>query len=85
MADGPVLLEGGAVEESQGAHGLIESGPGGVLLADQEELIGPDLLRSQKGGRFSEVLSELGHRPEVGVDRVGREVANLHVFDHSLS
>ena len=48
------------------------------------EEIGPDMLGSEAIRGGVEMLGEPGDIAEIAVDGVGREVANLHVFEHAL-
>jgi hypothetical protein len=36
-------------------------------------------------GRLAEVLGERGDPINIGLDRVGREIAEFHLLDHSLA
>jgi len=58
MLDDPVLLEGGAVEKSQGADGLVKAAPGHPLLVNQIQLVIADLFRPKQFRRFVEVTGE---------------------------
>src|SRR5262249_17988476 len=81
----PLLAEGGAVEEAEGGEGLVVIAPGGVLLLDEEEEVGPDIGRPRALGRLAEVLGEGGDALDVDLDGQGRVVAESHVLDHSLA
>ena len=56
-----------------------------MLLLDEEEEIGPDIVAAEKLGRLAEVLGEGADARDVDFDGPGREVAELHVLDHSAS
>ena len=56
-----------------------------MLLLDEEEEVGPDFVRAQMLGRLAEVLGERGDPVDVGLDGPGREIAEFHVLDHSLT
>jgi hypothetical protein len=56
-----------------------------VLAFDEENEVSPDFLRAQELGRLAEVLGECGDPVDVSLDRVGREIAEFHVLDHSLT
>ncbi len=71
-----------AVEEPQGAHGLIDVRPR-ALLADQMQLVGAHLVKAQLGGRAPKIPAELGDGIELGLLRRRREIADHHVVDHS--
>ena len=81
----PVLAESHAVEKSEGADRLAVIAPRDALLLDEENEVSPDFLRAQKLGRLAEVLGERGDPVNIGLDRVGREIAEFHVLDHSLT
>jgi len=49
------------------------------------ELAGADVLGAEVIGRGVEVLGELGDRAQIGVDGMGRVVANLQIFEHALA
>jgi hypothetical protein len=71
----------GAVEEPQGAHGLVDVRPR-ALLADQVQLVGAHLLKAQPLRGTPEIPAELGDGIEVGLLRRRREIADHHVVDH---
>jgi hypothetical protein len=66
-------------------HRLIEPGPGGLLGFHQIDLVLSDLLNPEFPRRPTEVLGELGHRPDIGLDRARRVVAHTKILDHSLT
>jgi hypothetical protein len=53
------------------------------FLFQEMELIGTDVLGSEliRGGL--KMLGELGYIAQIAIDGVGREVADLHVFEHA--
>ena len=71
-----------AVEEPQGADGLVDMRPRS-LLRDQVQLVGAHLLQPQPVRRAAEMPAELGDRIEVGLLRRRREIADHHVLDHA--
>jgi hypothetical protein len=81
---GPVAVEGDAVEEAQGTADLVEGARRDVAVVDEVEQVGADLLRAELIRGPLVVPGELGDGPEVGVPGVGGEVAHLHVFEHAL-
>lgn len=50
MRDDPILVKRVAVEEAQGADGLVEAAPGGFLLMSQIKLIGADVFGPSNSG-----------------------------------
>jgi hypothetical protein len=78
----PGTAQGGLVEKAQGTHGLDEDALGGVGM-EQMELIGADVLGAQASRRGAKVLGELGDVAQIAIDRVGRVIAYLHVFEHA--
>jgi hypothetical protein len=56
-----------------------------MLLLDEENEVSSDFLRTQMLGRPAEVLGERGDPVDIGLDGVGREIAEFHVLDHSLT
>ena len=51
-------LERDTIEEAQGTDGLHDGGPGQLLLLDQKELIGADLLRAKVLGGGRKMLAK---------------------------
>ena len=74
--------QGDAVEEPQGAHGLIDMRPR-PPLRDQVELVGPHFLQPQPVRRAAKMPAELGNRIEVGLLCRRRQIADHHVVDHA--
>ena len=66
----PRASEGDAVEEAQRTDGLHHGGPGHLLVLDEKELIGADLLRAQVLGR-PPMPREVGDTTEVESRRRG--------------
>jgi hypothetical protein len=81
--DHPVPMEDVVIEKAQGAHRLIEQRPRDLFALNQEQLVLPDVFRSQPIRRESEVLRELRYAADVNRDRVGRIVAQPQFLDHS--
>src|SRR6266545_1789829 len=77
--------ERGAVEEPQGADGLVEGVPGNAPVVEQVELVGPNLFGAEMLGRSIEVGGEANDGGEVDADGLGREVAELEVFEEALT
>ncbi len=84
IVDHPRAMQGRLVEKAEGTHGLDEDALGD-LLPEEMELIGADVLGAEAVRRGAEVLGELGDVAQIAIDRVGRVVANLQVFEHALS
>jgi hypothetical protein len=78
----PGTAQGGLVEKASGTHGLDEDALGGLGM-EQMELRGADVLGSQAIRGGAKVLGELGDVAQRAIDRVGRVVADLHVFKHT--
>jgi hypothetical protein len=78
-------LERDTIEEAQGTDGLHDGGPGSLLLLDQKELIGADLLRTQvlRGG--VKVPREISDTAEIAGYGAGGIVPELQVFPHALT
>jgi hypothetical protein len=72
-----------AVEEAQGADGLIELAPGRLLL-QQVPLIGAHLVGAEYVGRLSEEAGEAHHVCDVAFDGAWRVVAQLQIIDQAL-
>ena len=83
--DVPALAERLEVQEAEGADRLIEAAPSQLSGVHQMQLIGPYIVERQQLRGALEVASEQRDLPDVAVDGAGREVAHLHVFDHSLT
>ena len=73
--DHPVPMENVVIEKAQCAHRLIEQRPRDLLLLNQEQLVLPDVFRSQPIREESEVLRELRDAADVNRDGVRRIVA----------
>lgn len=82
--DRPRLLEGDGVEEAEGGHGDHQGRRRQLLLSGQIDLVGPNLLGAQRGGRPAEVAGEARDVLDVGTLRRRGEVANPHVLEHAL-
>src|SRR5207244_2148193 len=82
IVDHPGTTQGGLVDKAEGTHGLDEDTLGGLGM-EQMELIGADVLGSQAIRRGAKVLGELGDVAQIAINRVGRVVAYLHVFEHA--
>src|ERR1700722_1925212 len=76
--------QGDAVEETQGADGLVELAPGGVAT-QQFELEGADVVGPELVGGASEVASEAGDAGDVGLDGSRRVVAQAEVVEVALT
>lgn len=79
------LAQADAVEEAQGADGLIELGPGGLLGPEEVELEGADVLGAEPVGGSAEVASEAGYAVDVDMDGAGGVVPDREVLDHTLA
>ena len=83
--DDPIPAQGDAVEELQGAAGLVEIAPGDMTLLHQIEQVRADLLWAQALGRDIVVPSKRGYALDVNLDGMGREIAQGHVLDHATA
>src|SRR5262249_8506457 len=81
---GVAALQGDAVEEAQGAGGLVEATPG-RLLPEQVQLVRPGVLGAEVLGGAAEVPGEVGHGGDVALDGPGAVVAQLQVVDEALT
>ena len=81
----PFAVEGDLVEESQGGDGLVVDAPGDVLLLDEVEQVGTDLVAAEALGGAAEMACEGGDPHGVDFDRPGCEILELHVLDHSAA
>jgi hypothetical protein len=70
-------FEGDLVEEAEGGDGLVVIAPGDVLLLDQVEEVGADLVGPEVLGGPAEVPREGGDAADVSVDGLGCEVSEL--------
>src|SRR5262249_11056473 len=77
-------LQGDAVEETQGADGLVEATPGGAL-AEQVELVLPRVLGAEVLRGAAKVLGEAGDGADITIDGPGAVVAQLQVMDEALT
>ena len=84
-ADVPILAERLAIEEAEGADCLIEAAPSQLPVVYQMHLIGAYIVERQQLRGPLEVASEQRDLADVAIDGARGEVAQLHVFDHSLS
>ena len=78
-------FEGDLVEELQRGDGLVVDGPGDVLLLDEVEEVGADVVGAEGFGRASEMAGEGADAGDVGLDGPGGEVPELHVVDHAAA
>jgi hypothetical protein len=81
----PLSFEGDLVEELECGDGLVVDAPGDVLLLDQVEEVGADVVGPEGFGRPAEVAGEGGDPHGIGGDGPGGEVPELHVVDHPAS
>ena len=81
----PCRAEGDLVEEPEGGDGLVVDAPGDVLLLDEVEEVGADLVGPEGLGRLAEMVGEGGDARDVDLDGPGGEVAEFHVLDHSAA
>jgi hypothetical protein len=84
-ADHVGASEADAVEEAQGADGLVEGAPGGVADLEQVQLVGAEVVSPELVGGPSEVAGEVGDVSDVAGDGPGRVVAELEVRDETLA
>ena len=83
LGDG-CLAERDAVEETQGADDLVETGPRDAR-GDQVNLESADVFQAQPLGRLAEISAELRDRADVGSLRRRRHVTDRHVLDHAAA
>jgi hypothetical protein len=81
----PLALECDLVEEPECSDGLVVIAPGDVLLLNEVNEAGADLVGSEGLGRPAKVSCEGGDSLEVDLDCLGREVSEFHVLDHSTA
>src|SRR5690606_30256665 len=81
----PAPLQRHRVQEPQSSSGDAYRGRCELLVVGQIELVRSDLFRTQKCGRAVEVPGEERDALKIGLLRVHREVAELHVLEHALS
>ena len=81
----PLPTEDDFVEEPQGGDGLIVDTPGDLLLLDEVEQVGADLLPPQNLRAPPEVAGEMGNPRDVDFNRTGGEVAEFHLLDHATA
>ena len=79
-------LEGDLVEEPEGGDGLVVDAPGDVLLLDEVEEVGADVVAA-RGLRASvpKWRAKVRDARDVGLDGPGGEVPELHVLDHAAA
>jgi hypothetical protein len=80
----PRPLERDSIEKAQCRYGQLDRAGGQPLFVRQIELIGADVLRSEKGWRLVEVPGEQRNMHDVGGLRPRRQVSHLHIFYHAL-
>src|ERR1044072_8225812 len=83
--DGPVALQGNAVQEAQGTDRLREITGGGVSLVDQIYLVLTNLFRPEQLRRLAEMPGEVSNAVGVDPDGVRRSIAYPQVVDHALT
>ena len=79
-----LLLKRDPVEKAQRASDLIDMRPG-ILLGNEMQLIGADILHAETIRRTIEIATKLRHRINVRLLRHRREIADRHIFDHALA
>ena len=80
-----VAAQGLAVEEAQGAAGLVIVAHGDVPLLEEMEQVVADVFGAEVIGRGVEVAGEAGDASDVGLDGRRGEVAEGHVVDHAAA
>jgi len=80
-----VAAEGLAIEEAPGAAGELIVAVGDVLLLEEVEQVGADVLAAEEIGRGVEVGGEAGGASDVSIDGRLGEVAEGHVVDHAAT
>ena len=76
--------QSGAVQETQGAHGLIEAAPRDATV-QQVQLEGAHFVGAEQFGRAAEVSGKTRDSAHVGVDGSPPVVAQPQVVDETLS
>jgi hypothetical protein len=83
--DGYYEVEHLAVEEPQGAHRLVEGGPGDVAITGQVQLVLADMLRGELIGRDHEVAHEVADPAQVAVASTGAVPTDTELFVHPVA
>lgn len=81
----PGHLQGNQVKELDGGDEGVDGLRRELALLAQIELVLTDRFEVELGGVAVEILGEMGDIMDVAALRLGREVAQLHVFDHALT
>jgi hypothetical protein len=81
----PVLVEGDVVDEPQGAKGLVVVVPRNVPVMHMMDQGRSEIGRAQLLGRLAEVFCKRSGTLDLNLDGPGREIAQIHVLDHSLA
>jgi hypothetical protein len=85
LLDRPGAAERDSVEKAQRTDRLVEGAPGGVLVLDEMDLVGTDLLRTELLRRLTEVASEAGDMVDVRLLRSEGVVAQTQILEHPLA
>src|SRR6185437_15022210 len=72
-------------KEAQGADGLVENAPRGLLVLQQVQLVGADFLRAEQVGGAAEVAGEANEVAQVGLARARAVVAQVEVVEKALT
>ena len=81
----PVPPEGDLVEKADGRDGNQNRAGREMPVPGEVELVGPDVIRPKQLWRLAEVAGELGNLLQIRPLGVRREIADLHVFGHTLA
>ena len=82
---GPGHLQGGEVEELDRGNILVDGFRRELTLVKEVKLVLSDGLQIEQFGALAEVLGETRHVVNIVSLGFGREVAQLHVFEHAFS
>src|SRR5918998_2238303 len=85
VEDGPGALQGVDKQELDGGEGDGDGAGGDVLLVDEVEEVGAELILSDEVGGLAIVAGEAEHGLDVAVLSAGGETAKLHVLEHALA
>jgi hypothetical protein len=78
-------LEHPAVQIPQCSQGLLIRGPGQFLFVHEVQQIPPHLFSAEQFRALTKVAGKPSDDFDIEADRLAREVAHLHVFDHPLA
>lgn len=85
LEDAAITLKHLDVEKPEGAAVLVDGGAREFALVEQVQQIGLNLMGVERIGAASVVLSQAGHRLDVGFLSSGCHAAQLHRAQHALT